>query len=214
MAYRPNCMVCRKCKEDPDLKRRVYHAKFQWEDGDETLADIIRDNHGKFTHVSMYNHCNKHIQKKQRSAQLLEVQTAKKVAKIKAEVNKKLEVSLDKDELTATDLFELSLDDYLGQGTAILRQGNMKITEKGFLTAIKIKADIQAKKRGQDIEIVKAMYAFSSGSKKESDEIKEKAEKAKELINGTDTNPDAGSADSGQARPDSFYRDLIGDAPS
>lgn len=210
--YKINCRGCQESKKNPNFRKRVYTAAFKREDGDETLKQIAEE----FGHSypSLYNHVKKHLTESRYNAdEAKAVRTAKKVATIQAKVNKDMEVGFERGEMTVTDEYELSLNGYLSQGKAILDSGNMKITEKGFLTAIKIKSDIQAKKRGQDIEIMKAVYSFSSGNQAA---IKEKAEKAKEQIDGRDisTSGDAEGANSGQGRPDSVYRALAGDATS
>lgn len=220
MAYKSTCKLCKLSKSTPGLKKRIYHAKFNWQDGDETLMDIYRSFEGVFTKMGMYNHCNKHIDERRASESVLEVQTAKKVEKVRAAVNKELEVGFERGEMTITDEYELGLNDYIGQGLDILRKGNMKITEKGFLTAIKIKSDIQAKKRGQDIEIMKSIYSFSSGEKKQA-----LVDEAKKTLASTTagskigeqhavTEDNAGSADKRAERPDSLYRAAAGNATS
>lgn len=207
--YKVNCKACQLSKANPKVRARIYKARFNREDGDETLEQVGQD--VGLTGASIYNHARKHIKLTVFSDEAEAVRTAKKVARVQAQVNKDLEVGFERGDIGITDEYEVSLNNYLSQGKDILDKGGMKITEKGFLTAIKIKSDIQAKKRGQDIEIMKAVYSFSSGADKE---IKDKSEKAKEQLSDNTTTQDAGSPDSGEARPDSFYRELAGNAPA
>lgn len=198
--FKPNCNACRLVKADPKLRARVRFATYKREEGDETLQDIAFE--VGISHNSMYNHAKKHMKDtteavKNRAVTL----NAKKQATARAKANKKLEVAFDKDDLNIVEEFEESLDEYITQGRDILSKNQMKITEKGFLMAIKIKSDIQAKKRGQDIEIMKAVYSFSSGKNK----------KVKDT-DGTTPEGLPGGVDSGTNGSDSIYGEIAGDA--
>lgn len=199
MAYKPNCTACRATKNDAKVRKRIRYAFFERQEGDETLADIARELHVGIP--SMYNHAKKHVpDMREADKRRNETLSAHKYARAKAIANKKLEVAFEKNDLNITENYEEFLDDYITQGNDVLAKGQMKITEKGFLAAIKIKADIQGKKRGQDIEIMKAVYSFSSGKNK----------KVKQNDESTGGVP--GGLDPGERQPGDLYGAAVGDA--
>lgn len=201
--FKSNCATCRALKVNAKLRTRVRFAAFKREEGDETLADIAREI--KIAVPGIYNHAKKHMIDYSPMVERREqVIIAKKQAVFQAQANKKLEVAFDQKDLEITENYEDGLDEYIRQGGDALNKGNMKITEKGFLAAIKIKSDIQSKKRGQDIEIMKAVYSFSSGKNKKINE-----ELASEI-----TPSDAEGSDTGADESDSIYRAVTRNAPT
>lgn len=198
--YNKLCGICSLSKNDPKFRKRVLHATFRREGGEESLVDIAKEFNIKQS--SLYSHTKKHIrdttdQEKRRLASLM----MSKRESIRAKSNHDLQVAVYKDDVMPIEQFEEGLDEYILQGKDLLDKGQIKITGKDFLTAIKIKSEIHAKKRGQDIEIMKAVYSFASGEK----------EHAKKETDGTPPELSA-STSGGETESDNIYRTALGDA--
>jgi hypothetical protein len=57
---------------------------------------------------------------------------------------------------------ELGLDDFIRDGRAALRRGEMQITATNFLQAIKIKSDIEKSTKDRRMEMIKSFFATNN----------------------------------------------------
>lgn len=140
----------------------MYHAFYERETGDETIQQIAAD--VNVSHMGLRNHMLKHT--KMRSVAVEEIKTAKTIEKVKAKVQKDLELSFDHDDVVPETDYEQALRVIIANGLDELKKGNLKVTTTQLLAAAKIKADYMSKKRGQDTELIKTMYRAAGGSKK------------------------------------------------
>lgn len=180
--YRVNCVVCKSCKALPSLKKRIRLATYHRQDGDETLGDIARE--FGFSTASIYNHSKKHIRDVQTDGNK-EIRVAKKVIDLQANVQKELELQLDKqtvDEIDARPMEIVGLDELIAQGIAEIRKGGMKLTATQFIAAAKVKSDWAGKQQTNKVEILRTIASFRSGSKKL---IEGETNDTKELTEGT-----------------------------
>lgn len=195
--YKPNCKACQLSKKDPRLRQRIYQAAYRREDGDETLYQIA-DREG-FNRAALYNHVKKHTTEVQKS---LEVQTAKKVAEVKANVDNKLVDHFEGKEPITPQLHNDVLDEVMAIGLADVKAGRLKVTVSHALAAARQKAENLSKQKNLQLDIMKTMFAFASGEKK-------KIEKGKDE---QPTELPAGDPNQGADGPDSLYHQIIGNA--
>lgn len=112
--------------------------------------------------MSVSRHMNRHtVERRDRTPAVVEGH----IERMKATIAKETELALDHDALVPKEDYERVIDGVLAEGMDQMKKHGKTITISQLLTAAKIKADYQAKKRGQDIEVIKSMYKFSSGYK-------------------------------------------------
>jgi hypothetical protein len=171
--YRLNCSVCKIAKTNQGLRKRLQHAKFHREDGDEALPDIARE--FGFSLPAIYNHCNKHIRDITPGIQQRMINIAeKKKIELQGRIQKELELSLDAktvEEIESRPAEIVILDDYIAQGAEEIRKGELRITPNSFLAAVKIKTDWASKQQNNKVELLRTIAAFRSGSKTTKEEI-------------------------------------------
>lgn len=197
--FKSNCVTCRMAKSDVGLRRRIRYAAYKREQGDETLGDIAGEI-GVGTQ-SIYNHAKRHMEDiSDRYIDRSRVQAAKKVAEVRAKVQKEAELVISTATMDAIEVRPLeivALDDYIAQAKAMIDNKELKITATTFLQATKIKSDWQVKQQTNKTEFMKAIYAMASGDKGKKDAA-------------TDTREDAGSDREGQNKPADIYGTIAG----
>ena len=149
---------------NPKLRGRIQVAWFKKDEADESVTAIAEEL-GIGTR-GMYNHVKKHISL---TADRRPTVVANNIEKLKAKIAKETELAFDHDSAIPQEDYERALTDVIAEGMAELRRGGKSVTISQLLTAAKIKGDFQTRKRGQDVELIKSMYRFSSGAKKEID---------------------------------------------
>jgi AcrR family transcriptional regulator len=166
--YKTNCRVCQMSRGNPKLRSRISIAYFKRDEADESVTGIAEEI-GVNTR-GMYNHCKKHIKE---TTDRMPAVIEGNIERLKAKIAKETELAIDHDAVTPSQDYERALTDVIAEGMAELRRGGKTVTVSQLITAAKIKGDFQAKKRGQDIEVIKSMYKFSSGYSKNIEEKKE-----------------------------------------
>ena len=154
-----NCKSCAATK-DPVVAERFYKAWFEREPDGETLKDIGREL--DISQQAIYRHANLHMQKRvnKQAEMVIKDEAARK---LKLEAMKELELSFDHDRAVPKQDYERVIDQILLDGLAQIKTESTKFTVNQLIAAAKIKGDWQAKKRGQDAEIIKMMYRSASG---------------------------------------------------
>lgn len=190
--YKRNCRGCQVSRGNQALRNRIYNAQFKREQGDETLADIAKE--VGISQPALYNHAKVHLATRDRDDTRKALILAKKTVDLKAAVAKKLEVSVDHEEVLAEGEAATALNEYVAQGHVMVKEGKIKITAQSFLQAVRISLDYESKKKDREVDIIKTMYRFSSGAKKGTDERKD--------TGGEGRTPAAGVAANTDRRPD------------
>jgi hypothetical protein len=83
-------------------------------------------------------------------------------------VNQKGEVVIDNNYITTQDLInspdgiinnhELGLDEIIHHGRNLLASGQMQVTAQHFISAIKVKADIEKSNKDRKLDLLKSMF--------------------------------------------------------
>lgn len=203
MRYKVNCKSCQMSKTDPKLRKRIRYAAYKREHGDETLADIALER--GLSVPQIYNHVKKHMSDAQESYNAAkDTKIAKQREVFKANVAKELELSVDVDVLDSIEgrpESVVALDDYISQAKLLIDKGLLKINATSFLQAVKIRTDWSSKQQTNKTEFMKAIYAMSSGDKKEMHGTKS---------TGINTEEDAGSSHTGEEEPKTVYGAITG----
>lgn len=164
--FRPNCHGCILSKNNPKLRIRIYNAQYRREPGDETLRDIANEI-GLASPAGLYNHAKRHLAERDPKPETRAVRIAKKTEDIKAAAQKKVELSIDHDEILPEDESISALREYITQGHVKIKAGELNITPQSFLQAVRIDVDYRSKQKDRQVDIIKTMYRFASGQKKE-----------------------------------------------
>lgn len=145
------CKVCNLIKEgDEKLFKRIMHCK-QFENGGEPLTEIAREYEGKFTYQSLFLHCKKH-----------QAPTADDLAGRRMQrVKEKVMVDQYKEAVTTRDKRNALVDKLYDK----LESGDFddQMTVKDLLTALRDADNVEAKKKDQDLDILKMMMPYRSG---------------------------------------------------
>lgn len=191
-------------KKDVRLRRRIRYAAYKRETGDETLQDI--SNEIGVSQASIYNHVKKHMEDiSDRYEGRRAIYTAKKQAEVSVRVIEEAETVIKQDQIEGIEMRPveiIGLDDYIALGIADIKNGNMKMTAQTWLAAVKIKTDWSKNRENNKLDFLKAIYAYSSGDKKEKDNVKRSAAE------------DAESNRAGEEQPNDIYRAATGTDPS
>lgn len=210
--YKPNCQTCQLAKKDAKARIRIRNATFNRTVGDETLQDISRE-YG-LSNGGIYNHSRKHIVDDTEALQRRqETITAKKVALIKADVQKDLELQLDADTVDDIDsdpLQILGLKEYIAQGNKEIKEGKLKITAQSYLVAVRTLNEYESKKTNNKIEFLRTISSFRSGNPKKPVKPPEEIEEG-EIVDGT-ASPLTESIDRGEEQAGSVHRRAFGNA--
>lgn len=195
--YNKRCRSCIMSKADPKFRKRVYHATFHREEGEETLYDIAWE--FSLAPPQLYNHAKKHIKQ---SNPNIELKTLNKIAKVTAQHDNKLVEAIEQD-ITPVDLQTEHLQEVVKLSLADLRAGRVKVTVAHGIAAAGKLAEIEKNKKSQQLDVVKAMYMFASAEKAKSEG------KKNEL-----TSDLAGSLNQGEDGPDNLHRKVLGYVPA
>jgi len=145
------CKVCNVIKAgDEDLFKRVTHSK-QFERGGESLTSIAEDYKGKFTYQSLYLHCKKH------QAPTAEMLVGRRMARVQEQAV----VDNYKKSVTAKDTRQGLLDKLAEK----LESGEFDdtMTVKDLIAVLRDTDNAEAKKKDQEIDILKMMMPYRSG---------------------------------------------------
>lgn len=165
MRYKVNCKTCQITRGDAKLRTRIYNAYYRRDEMDEPLTHIAKEI--GISHIAVFNHAKKHMSIRKIATP---VRVERSIEKMKAQIAKETELAFDHDAAVPKEDYERVIDGVLAEGMDQMKKTGKTITISQLLTAAKIKGDFQAKKRGQDVEIIKTMYKFSSGDKVKTDE--------------------------------------------
>lgn len=148
------CRVCQTIKkeggEKSTLLKRIYGST-QWLPEGETMMAILRDYEGKFTYLSLFNHCKKH-----------QAPSDSELAERRIQhLQKEIEVEKIRKSYSHADVRALILD---AAGTK-LEEGDTSLVKASSVTAaMKQQADIEEKSKDRQLDIIKMMAAFQSGA--------------------------------------------------
>jgi hypothetical protein len=154
----PQCKVCSVILSgDTDLKRRIFNStKFLGASGNESLAAINRSYGNTWSTVSMGNHVKKHqFLTKQDVARM---HLAKKPADITIPPQPASEIVP-----TAPTAPDDVFGEVMSQGLEALKSGELKMTTRDVLAAAKNKADLDLKRKDQNIKMQEMIWHFASG---------------------------------------------------
>ena len=207
MTYKVNCATCNLVRGNTKLRIRIRDATFNRTAGDETLQDIGQEI--GVNNKSIYNHSKKHITNRaDTSEQVREAKLAKAKIGFAASVQKEHELALSAqtmDEVEARPAEIVGVDEYIAQGIANVRAGNMKMTPQNWLGAIKIKTEWSAKQQNNKLELMRTMMAFASGN--------QSGNKKKDNKTNDDTTIEVtASIEPGEDEPSRIFRATFGDA--
>lgn len=191
--YKTNCKICRLCRTDPILRKRLYQSYYEKDIGDESPSTVARDM--GLAPSSVLNHLKKHTKLNPVKAPAL---VATHIAKVQAQINKEAELAIDHDEVISKQDYERVVDSVLAEGLDQMKKQGKQISISQLLAAAKIKADYSMKRRGQDAELIKTMYRLATGNKEP---------------NGTEgniTEADGGVDIGGQERPSDIHKQTPG----
>ena len=202
--YKSNCKGCQLSKHNPKARDRIRKAAFRREDGDETIQQIAIE--FGVTPAALYKHCRNHLKDTDvEMSSRKEIKIAKKTIEFKARVQKEHELLIDdntSESIEGRPAEIVTLDDYIAQGAAMVKEGKVQITANSYLAAIKIKNEWQAKQQNNKVELLKTIAAFRSGHKKVVEG---------EVINGI-AKEITGSTNRGADETARIYRRIAGDA--
>lgn len=207
MKYKRNCRTCQLSKGNAKLRERIVHAKFRHEAGDETLTQIAGDL--GISGAALQNHARKHITEE--TAFTLERKKVRGIEKVKVRAMKEMEVAFDHSDVVAELDFERGLREVVAEGITRLEKGEITVSTTQLLQAIKIKADYEGKKRGQDTELIKTMYKMATNKDKNGNTNGHTD--TGDTAEGERSTPAAGEVDTGRAgRPDDLHYEAPWDA--
>lgn len=159
--FKPNkkCNICRIILSgDNTLKKRIFTStKFLGSNGGESLAAIRRDYGEQWSALSMTNHLKKH--QALDKAQVARMHLAEPI-KEQAPVVPQTTTDIVPSSPTAPDNI---FDEIMGQGMEALKAGELKMTTRDVLTAAKNKADLDLKRKDQNIKMQEMIWHFASG---------------------------------------------------
>lgn len=147
---RKNCKVCQTIKADEKLYVRIMESS-QYLRGGESLTDIAEAYKDSFSYQGLYNHCKKH------QAPNADQLSVRRMAQLQKENDKELYKRAVKTSAARQELID--------QMYSKLENGDFddKMTLKDFLTALRDADNAEAKKKDQDIDIMKMMMPSRSG---------------------------------------------------
>ena len=199
--YKVNCSICKLSRRDPMFRKRLYQSYYERDTGDETPTGIARQM--GLSPGSVLNHMKKHTRLNPVvSPKLVETH----ITKVQTDIQKEAELAFDHGEVIHKEDYEKVIDSVLSEGLSQMKTQKKQISISQLIAAAKIKADYSLKKRGQDTELLKTMYAIASSGKKDEDA---------RAPDGQDRGlkPDSGGDDSqGENRPDLLHQPLAWDA--
>lgn len=146
-----NCNICKVIlKGDEKLARRIMSSK-KWVLGGESLGAIAKDYEGKFSYQSLCAHAKKHQAPTEED--LIKSRVNRKQAEIVTQRFQKQVRSVD---------VRQDLMDRLAQK---LESGDFddSMTVKDLIKVLKDTDDVAAKKKDQDLDILKMMLPYQSG---------------------------------------------------
>jgi len=150
--WKPNklCKVCALLKDDEVLFKRIAQSK-QYQPGGESLTDIQDDYKDKFSYQSLYTHARKH------QAPTAEMLTSRRLAKVQEQVM----VDQYRRAVNSKDARQDLLDKLFNK----LESGDFddSMTVKDLITVLRDTDNAEAKKKDQEIDIMRMMMPYRSG---------------------------------------------------
>lgn len=168
--YWPRCSVCQYMKKHKDFRYACIHSTYQDPKGVESLVQVNERYGNPFLMPTLYRHMQRHHKaNKSFYTQEKGEKYEKRSALIGADPNT-LELNNTKELLENTvnvvesdvmskQQHELGLDEFIAIGRDRLAHGEMALSASNFITAIKVKAEIERTTKDRRLEMLKSMFA-------------------------------------------------------
>lgn len=182
--YWPNCSVCQHMKKHKDYRYACMRSTYFDPNGGESLLAVNERYGNPFKLPTLYRHMTRH--------QKVDIERAERLAKIAGEPSKVWqrqtgqskhkreaeEVKLAKTEsllantvevieadVMPRQAYEVGLDQFIAMGADRLKHGEMSISAANYISAIKVKAEIERTTKDRRLEMLKNMFVGAAPKK-------------------------------------------------
>lgn len=201
--YKKNCKVCNTIKEHKKGKKiaeRIYFSTYFNPTGTESLQDIANSHPNDFSYDSLRNHVKKHqfISESQRDQKLVD------------KIQERSERAIVEKVAEHTDVRNLVMN----KGFEGIQSGDIKLSASNVLQAAKDQANWESKQADRQLAMMEMVYHYASGEATNSHAYDRRIIEAEEVSGGHLTESTEGDSDTGETRPSSVHRGIIGAPPT
>lgn len=175
--YWPNCSVCQYMKKHQDFRAACLRSTYFDPNGRESLLSVCERWGYPIKMPNVYRHMQRH--------QIKDIERSERLAKVSGEPSKVWQRTagnrgLEKKpvELTNTEeiieapvetrqRYEVGLDEFIEAGRDRLKHNEMAISAPNYISAIKVKADIERTTKDRRLEMLRSMFAGAAPKKVE-----------------------------------------------
>lgn len=152
--YQKYCKTCKYMKKHEGFTYRLLHSKYFDPNGPETMPDVLRAFQVPIHLQTVYSCLKRHHANLNLRAAVVVTNDGKLL------IDKRMKETQELIEAPANGEtnHELGLDDFIAKGRNMLARGDMMITASTYLSAIKIKADIEKSTKDRRLDALKAMF--------------------------------------------------------
>jgi len=154
--YWDRCSVCQYMKRNPGFRLACMQSSYFKPEGTKSLAQVVHEWGDPFGVQLLYQHVRNH--------QPNDLLRARK--EYQEVENKKLGITTAVEgQVVAEATHEKNLDEFIKQGHEKVLRGEMTISATTYLTALKIRADIDKNTKDRRLEAAKAFFAANNQTK-------------------------------------------------
>lgn len=174
--YWPNCSVCQYMKKNQDFRNACLRSTYFDPNGRESLLAVYNRWTPPFKQPTLYKHMERHQKKDiERGEALAKLKGTESAVWQRTAGNRGLKKD-DKEILdnttqiieapvTMQQKHEIGLDEFIEMGRAKLKIGDMNISAANYISAIKVKAEIERTTKDRRLETLRAMFAGAAPKK-------------------------------------------------
>jgi hypothetical protein len=162
--YNKYCAHCRYLKKYQGYCQELFHSKYFDTQAQLSLPDVLRKYDVKTPVQSVYNCLKRHHAQYAKPEQ-------RAVTRLGINIQTELQAteSLLEQPNGITTNHELGLDEFIDMGRRKVAAGEIAITGQTYLTAIKVKADIEKTNKDRKLDMLKTMFAGAAPEVPEGD---------------------------------------------
>lgn len=150
LKYSKRCVHCKYMKKKPGYTYRVFNSKYFNSQGQESLPDVWRSFGVDMHPQTIYNCLKRHFKNyKPAVSMTLNGDISQKLAATEGLLEGRIPLNSH----------EVGLEEFISQGREMVRRGEMAITASNYITAIKVKSEIDRTNKDRKLDLLKTMFS-------------------------------------------------------
>lgn len=162
LKFQKYCKHCKYMKKYPGYTYRLFNSKYFDKQGMESLPDVMRAFKVPINQQTVYNCLKRHFPSYNNRAAVSVNNKGQTIVDARFAAT---ETVLDTPTGTVK-MHEAGLDEFIAEGRNMVKRGEIAITAANYITAIRVKADIEKSNKDRKLDLLKTMFSGAAPSEK------------------------------------------------